>query len=108
MNMRSLSYRQITCAGFFVDVDLTGNLLGKKIVKSCLKEVYSYILVVGGREEVCHCVNVRSRGNKVLGMSNIDELIDHLTAASLLKIEPFLTQFPVHNCSVCNLSRCVQ
>lgn len=69
--------RQIHEAGFYVDTDLTGNKLQKKIRDAQLAQ-YNYILVVGEKESENGCVNIRTRDNVVHGEKSISDLINLL------------------------------
>lgn len=68
-------------AGFHVECDLSDKQLKKKMMNVRLDGFYNYVLVVGGKEEENHTVNIRTRDNEVLGMMKVDELIKVLSDA---------------------------
>uniref|UniRef100_A0A8C5HA53 threonine--tRNA ligase n=1 Tax=Gouania willdenowi TaxID=441366 RepID=A0A8C5HA53_GOUWI len=71
--------KQFTDAGFTADADLDlGCLLNKKIRNAQLAQ-YNFILVVGEKEKMNNCVNVRTRDNKVHGELPVSEVLTRLT-----------------------------
>jgi len=69
-------------AGFHVEIDLSDKQLKKKMMNVRLDGFFNYVLVVGGKEEENHTVNIRTRDNEVLGMMKVEELISILSDAS--------------------------
>jgi len=66
--------QEIHAAGFYVDVDVSGSKLDKKIREAQLAQ-YNFILVVGEKEQAEHTVNVRTRDNVIHGRKEIVEAI---------------------------------
>mmetsp|Transcript_3835 Transcript_3835/g.5439 ORF Transcript_3835/g.5439 Transcript_3835/m.5439 type:complete len:694 (-) Transcript_3835:111-2192(-) len=60
--------------GYYVDVDAGKNQFKKKIREASVSQ-YNYILVVGAKERDEKKVNVRTRGNQVLGAKTMPEFI---------------------------------
>jgi len=85
------AYAQEVCAkvhdaGFFAEVDLSGNTMQKKVRDGQLAQ-FNFILVVGDKEAADGTVNVRLRNNTVAGTKPLAELLalfrdqtDHFTA----------------------------
>eukprot|EP00803_Ostreobium_quekettii_P004623 evm.model.scf_474.4 EVM.evm.TU.scf_474.4 scf_474:55752-66411(-) len=61
-------------ARFYVDIDLSGTTMKKKVRQAQLAQ-YNYILVVGEQEQINGTVNVRTRDNVVHGMHSVQEVI---------------------------------
>jgi threonyl-tRNA synthetase len=68
-------YHRLFGAGFYVDKDLSGETLNKKIRAAQLAQ-YNFILVVGAREQENNTVNIRTRANEVEGEKSLDEAIE--------------------------------
>jgi len=64
LNYAKFVANEIRCGGYYVDIDVSDNRIGKKILEA-QKLHYNYIIVVGGIEEKNKTINVRDRdGNK--------------------------------------------
>jgi threonyl-tRNA synthetase len=65
-------------AGFFVEVDVSGATMQKKVREGQLAQ-FNFILVVGEKEEKDGTVNVRLRNNSVMGTKTIQEVLAMFT-----------------------------
>uniref|UniRef100_A0A7S4IRV5 Probable threonine--tRNA ligase, cytoplasmic n=1 Tax=Vannella robusta TaxID=1487602 RepID=A0A7S4IRV5_9EUKA len=75
-------------AGFHVEIDLSDKQLKKKMMNVRLDGFFNYVLVVGGKEQENHTVNIRTRDNEVLGMMKVEELINILNVAVNNQADP--------------------
>ena len=80
--------KELFDAGFHVEVDLSDKQLKKKMMNVRLDGFFNYVLVVGGKEEENHTVNIRTRNNDVLGEMKVEDLITILSNAAKNFIEP--------------------
>lgn len=67
-------YQAVQDAGFYVDCDLGGNTLNKKIREAQLAQ-YNFILVLGTEEEKNGTVNIRTRSNEIIGERSIPDAV---------------------------------
>ncbi|CDR44075.1 CYFA0S13e02894g1_1 [Cyberlindnera fabianii] len=74
--------KKLNAAGFYADVDVTGNTLQKKVRTGQLQK-YNFIFIVGEQEEVANGVNIRNRDIAELQNKNemvsLDTVIAQLT-----------------------------
>ena len=63
-------------AGYYVDCDLSGNTLNKKIRDAQIAQ-YNFILVLGTEEQKNRSVNIRTRSNEIVGEKSISEALDY-------------------------------
>ncbi|TKS69764.1 putative threonine--tRNA ligase 2, cytoplasmic [Collichthys lucidus] len=71
--------KQFTEAGFMADADLDSSCLLNKKIRNAQLAQYNFILVVGEKEKMTNCVNVRTRDNKVHGELSVAEVLARLT-----------------------------
>lgn len=79
-------HKKITDAGFFCDIDISPNTLGKKIANAKnLENRYNYIIVIGDKEVLSSTINVRDRSNTQQTITIDDFLLKIDIEHSLLK-----------------------